>query len=410
MLSATNSITYFRGLNGIRFIAAFSVIIHHIEEYKTIFILHVDNFSARPVIYQLGKLGVALFFVLSGFLITYLLLAEKQKTGTVNITKFYIRRMLRIWPLYFLIVLLSFFVFPNIGLLQIPLLSESTFQNFYQKLVLYLLVLPNVVSGLYVPMPLSSHVWSIGVEEQFYLLWPWLLISRNFKRLFVIILSVGAVLAGGFFYFRFALNPYHIAKDDTHPFFFFVSMFLAQFRVGCMAIGGLGAYLVFIKHPVLQILYRRWIQIIVYLFLIFLISTGFQVPGVNYEFYAILFCYLLINLASNPKSIIQFENRFMNFMGSISYGLYIYHPIAIAFVLNLLIGHRANPDLLNSLSFNLQVYSLTIAITVFLSYLSYTYFEKPFLRLKDRFTVTDTNQFRIFQSFKDRYLSKLQRF
>mgnify|MGYP000751166612 CR=1 FL=1 len=95
---------YFKGFNGVRFIAASAVIVHHIEEYKAVYLFGRDDLWARPFVYQLGRLGVALFFVLSGFLITYLLLAEKQKTGTIAIRKFYIRRVLRIWPLYFLIV------------------------------------------------------------------------------------------------------------------------------------------------------------------------------------------------------------------------------------------------------------------------------------------------------------------
>ncbi|WP_138994680.1 acyltransferase [Larkinella sp. C7] len=385
MLPVKTDSVYFKGFNGIRFIAAFAVIIHHIEEYKSVFFLGIDNLNDRPVIYQLGKFGVALFFVLSGFLITYLLLAEKQKTGTVDIAKFYIRRMLRIWPLYFLIVLLSFFVFPTIGLLQMPIWSETTFHHFYEKLTLYLLVLPNLVSGLYEPMPLSGHVWSIGVEEQFYLFWPWLVLSRHFKKTLIIIGAIGLVLAGVFFYYRFILNPYHLAKEQTHPVLFFVSMFMAQFRIGCMAIGGLGAYLVFKNHPILEILHRKSVQIIMYLFLIAFIATGFRVPGINYEFYAVLFCFLLINLASNPQSVVQFENPLMKFMGSISYGLYIYHPVAITLVLNLLAGRRDNPGLLHSFLFNLQAYALIILLTILLAYLSYTYFEKPFLRLKDRF-------------------------
>ena len=88
---------YFKNLNGLRFIAAFLVIIHHIEQFKNLW--NIPNFYYKSSIKSLGDVGVTVFFVLSGFLITYILLKEKQKTGTINIISFYIKRILRIWPL-----------------------------------------------------------------------------------------------------------------------------------------------------------------------------------------------------------------------------------------------------------------------------------------------------------------------
>jgi peptidoglycan/LPS O-acetylase OafA/YrhL len=93
---------YFKGLNEIRAIAALAVLFHHVELYKyrgNIFSLY--NTPLNPFIKSLGKNGVYLFFVLSGFLITYLLLTEKSVFNKIDIKKFYIRRMLRIWPLYY---------------------------------------------------------------------------------------------------------------------------------------------------------------------------------------------------------------------------------------------------------------------------------------------------------------------
>ena len=99
---------YFQNLNGLRFFAALLVIIHHIEQMKNS--LGLENNWNLPVVLVIGKLGVILFFVLSGFLITYLLLEEERYTQTISIKDFYMRRILRIWPLYFLILLISFFV------------------------------------------------------------------------------------------------------------------------------------------------------------------------------------------------------------------------------------------------------------------------------------------------------------
>ncbi len=118
-----NNKVYFPGLNGLRFYAAFAVVITHIEliksfqGYPTFWVENSgNNLTLRSIIqkfvFELGSLGVYFFFVLSGFLITYLLLVEKAKTKTVAVKKFYVRRILRIWPLYYLIVILGFFVIP----------------------------------------------------------------------------------------------------------------------------------------------------------------------------------------------------------------------------------------------------------------------------------------------------------
>ena len=103
--NSTNTKVYFENLNAIRFIAASFVIVAHIEFFKKLF--HLPNFFENEVISIIGRLGVVLFFVLSGFLISYLLFVEKKVTKTISVKKFYIRRILRIWPLYFLIILLA---------------------------------------------------------------------------------------------------------------------------------------------------------------------------------------------------------------------------------------------------------------------------------------------------------------
>src|SRR3989338_8543857 len=112
---------FFPNLNGLRFIAALMVIIHHIEQIKSI--LKMDNFSTFPPVFFVGKLGVILFFVLSGFLITYLLLQEKEVSNTISVRQFYIRRILRIWPLYYFIILLGLIIIPLIPWMNIGPLS-----------------------------------------------------------------------------------------------------------------------------------------------------------------------------------------------------------------------------------------------------------------------------------------------
>jgi len=128
---------YFPNLNGLRFIAAFLVIIHHVEQFKSI--LKLENYWGKiPFIGIIGKLGVVLFFVLSGFLITYLLLTEEYSFKKISVKKFYMRRVIRIWPLYFLIILLAFIVLPNIQIFNLPGYGKDViYSNLIWKLILY---------------------------------------------------------------------------------------------------------------------------------------------------------------------------------------------------------------------------------------------------------------------------------
>ncbi len=166
--SRTQKKVYFPNLNGLRFIAAFLVIIHHIEQFKNI--LGLENNYDNPFVLVVGKLGVILFFVLSGFLITYLLLVEEDITKTISIKNFYIRRVLRIWPLYYFLILLSFFVFPNIPFLNVGPISLALYNNFSLKIILFILFLPNLALIGFSAVPFVSQSWSVGVEEQFYII------------------------------------------------------------------------------------------------------------------------------------------------------------------------------------------------------------------------------------------------
>jgi len=162
---------YFPGLNGLRFIAAFVVVLDHIEQIKTWFGLPPAAFLADWG-NATGDYAVTLFFALSGFLITYLLLAEQRQTGTIHIRKFYLRRILRIWPLYYLLVLIGFAALP-------PLIAGDYAgprgPYTLTGLLIHLLFAPNLAPFLGVVVPGISHLWTIGVEEQFYLAWPPLL-------------------------------------------------------------------------------------------------------------------------------------------------------------------------------------------------------------------------------------------
>ena len=163
---------YFPNLNGLRFIAAFFVIINHTEQLKR-------NFGLGDVVSPFakicGKLGVMLFFVLSGFLITYLLLSEEKKFKNINSKKFYVRRFLRIAPLYFLIVFTVYFIIQKFSFWEIPKMPNPIKDNFFETLLLHIVFLPNLVTAIYGFLPYIAPAWSVGTEEQVYLIWPFLL-------------------------------------------------------------------------------------------------------------------------------------------------------------------------------------------------------------------------------------------
>ena len=149
---------YFPGLNGLRFFAAVAVIFTHIELIKKFLgygshWLDLEKLSystpleavfrreiswVTPFISNSGPIGVVFFFVLSGFLITYLLFVEKETTGVIRIKEFYMRRILRIWPLYFLIFILGFFVLPNISLFDVRVQSRAFELYYWENFFLFL--------------------------------------------------------------------------------------------------------------------------------------------------------------------------------------------------------------------------------------------------------------------------------
>lgn len=307
---------YFPNLNGLRFIAALLVIIHHVEQLKNIF--NLNNFYYDlPFIHIIGKLGVILFFVLSGFLITYLLLAEEEVTGTISIKDFYIRRLLRIWPLYYLIVILSFFILPFISFLEVSDYTSQLFDSYNLKVLLFFLFLPNLALITFPPVPFASQSWSVGVEEQFYLLWPLLMRKSKYK----LRLLFGVIVL--YFVVKFGINVYvkllGVTKWTT-----LLYGFVGGFSIDCMAIGGVLAYWLYEKNYILKLLYSRYTQYLVYAMLFVLISFGVKIPYIHYEFYGVLFGIAILNLASNKGTIFNLENKTLNYLGKVSYGLYMF--------------------------------------------------------------------------------------
>lgn len=371
---------YFPNLNSIRFFAALAVIIHHIELTKYWF--HQPNIYTTSFVGGVfGQLGIILFFVLSGFLITFLLLEEQKRTDSISIKKFYIRRILRIWPLYYLIVILGLFVLPKVHFFDVPDISSHVHEHFFSKTLMFLSFFPDLAYAIYEPVPYAEQSWSVGVEEQFYLIWP-LLIALVIRRKKTLSMLIGVIV------FYASVKIASTIAYDMHPenkVFEEIYYFWNNFCIDCMAIGGIGAYLLFYKkEKVLNVLFNRYLQIGLYILLAVVTVKGLAVPMFNYEFYALIFVVLILNLAANKRSVLNLEFKPLNYLGKISYGLYMYHNIILVVVLKFVLYYSGVA--LNSLTGNLIYYGLAISTTILVASLSYRFIERPFIRAKVRYS------------------------
>lgn len=358
---------YFGGLNELRAIAALGVVVHHIEQFKGMNGFTISNANLSFLIHNLGKASVDLFFVLSGFLITFLLLQEKSNNnGKVNIGNFYLRRIFRIWPLYYLIMVISFVLIPvlsnlsifeyNISLLN--LINEPDNYSF-KTISRYLLFLPQyarVVLG-------ASQSWSIGVEEQFYLVMPILMLFLSRKYFFVIVLIIGGL--------------YFIPIIEIPEWFYMQTNFFSF-----MGIGVIGGYVYYYNMSVISNLTKsKFIYFLIVALIIFL--STFAVLGRNMNRYSlgILFIFL-IYFTINVSNKQAFRNRIFSYLGKISYGIYMYHSFILFLIFPL-----ANKFFLersgNNISYNLFLYSSSYLLTILISIISYEFFELKFIKIKD---------------------------
>lgn len=374
MIGKKNNKIYFPGLNALRFFAAMAVLISHINLIMTAFGI---GHPLPKIVPELGSLGVYFFFSLSGFLITYLLLYEKQKNNHISIKKFYLRRILRIWPLYYLILIIGFFILPLFNQIDIHYL-KSNFSNFYyHDLILYILILPNAAFAFFTATPHIGQAWSIGVEEQFYIIWPWFFRNKkNILKKIIITFFFIIILKIAFLVFFKLQNPNFILTGFKN--------LIAMSKFENMLIGGIFAILLFEKRKkYLKFIYNSitfYTSIILIPILVYV--PNFIQDGIHI-IYAVLFSIIILNILSKISSGSFLENKTLNYLGTISYGIYMYHLfiIAISCFLVKAFLYREN--------FYLNyfvVLFLSSFLTMVISHFSYKYFESPFLKLKEKNT------------------------
>lgn len=349
-----NKSIHLPGLNGLRAIAALSVMWGHTFQKD------FGDWGTRGIALPFVADGVTLFFVISGFLITYLLLHEQEKSQTINIPKFYMRRILRIWPIYYLYLIIAITVS---GLWGDPTLW---YYGFFAANIPFILTI-----GLWPVV----HYWSIGVEEQFYLFWPWLvrIAKGTTKRLITISIIVCSLWLAAKY------GSYLISGHST------VYRFFAVTRFDCMMIGAIGAILYFKKHLFYtKLTTNRWVGVASLMLLLFSQLWAGIIPApIRPQAIAILSLFAIMSQLVQ-KPLINLENRICDFVGKISYGIYVIHPLLIF----LLSGLYRNAGLqMSNIVASIIIYALVTSATIFLAWLSYRFFESPFLRLKNRFAI-----------------------
>ncbi|OSZ79743.1 hypothetical protein CAP36_00305 [Chitinophagaceae bacterium IBVUCB2] len=367
-------------LDGLRFLAALIVVICHLEIFKTYFNLKASSFRFFT---NSAQLAVTFFFVLSGFLITYLLLIEKKKSQSqhINLLSFYKKRALRIWPLYYLLVVLAFFVLNKSSFLASNFQPiEETINT--QRLLGYTFFLPNYTQLQYGGQGYLGQVWSLGVEEFFYLFFPlaiYFIPLKNIRRFLVLLIILFFILSIGI---HFVNNHEYLSGKWMLP------VYLDRYRIYSFAAGGFAASLLVLplNKPisVLALLSKRLCSIFLMIVLAFLIGTGITFSIFTQQAYSLLFAVFIYSITVTEIRFSFLNHSLVVYLGKISYGLYMLHPIATVFVLKVVPGDPSS-------AFYLYVL-LPIAIvgcTILLAALSYELFEKYFLKLARKRVVED---------------------
>jgi peptidoglycan/LPS O-acetylase OafA/YrhL len=354
--------THFKGLDTLRAIAALVVVIGHIELIKST--VNFPNLLNHPYIRLAdGHIGVVLFFVLSGFLITYLLIKEKVNTGKIAIKKFYLRRICRIWPLYYLVLVLSFLIF------------RADYR--IDSIILCVTIFPNVAHALGIDWPTSAQIWSIGVEEQFYLFWPLIISIIPYKKTvpFLIIFFIGYSLLPHFIGFI------NVRTFESEALVSFSNKFFYGTNFNSMCIGSILGFMYATQHKNLKWLYNKYISYSAIFLSFCLWFSRFELKYFTTEFYSIIFGIMILNVATNSKLKLNLDIKVFSFLGKISYGIYMYHWIIILLAIKFFPYSSGD----NIYLYNLLLYLMVLITTIGVSWISYISFEKFFLNIKVRY-------------------------
>jgi peptidoglycan/LPS O-acetylase OafA/YrhL len=389
---------YFKNLDGLRFFAAFAVIIGHCQSLIVKNGNGIISNNEYPYQFWANKLaifGVDFFFVLSGFLISFKLFQEIEKKGRIEIKKFYVRRFLRLMPLYLLYGILAI-VFGRylLNWLEIDLDVPYTWNEMGTNLFFLFTYSTNIQTILGANVPVTSillaHFWSLCVEEQFYFIWA---PAMNFLKKSKFLLVILAIILGLFFHqYSDGLEKYLNLHFFEHNF-----TFNRFFHFGLGAL--LAWFLLYSKVNEFWIMFKKMneetgaekkiiyiivgIQVILLFFKFkYLFGTDFTRPAL---FENAVTSVLIIWSAIFSISVFDLfflESKPLKYLGKISYGIYIFHfPfVYITYKMTKMLGFQEF-----SHSFYWIYPILATVFSIVMAAISYEFFEKRILAMKERF-------------------------
>jgi peptidoglycan/LPS O-acetylase OafA/YrhL len=357
---------YFNNLDSLRFFSFLAIFFFHIF-YSSDF-LNYKVYAFLHHFFKNGDLGVNFFFTLSGFLITYHLLNEEKEAGSFNLKHFYIRRILRIWPLYYVTFLFGYFLFHYLIKIVMGGLPETANPWLY---VFFLGNFNSIINGDPTSSTLSV-LWSIAIEEQFYLVWPiLLLLVKKHRQLLFLLIVISSLI----------FRAYHL-NNHTTLFYHTLSV------MSDLSIGGWLAYLA-LNNQLIDVApghKQKYISAIVYASLLCLIVYREElvaIPSIlvfERVLFSLFFAYILYEQACLKHPPIGAQRfSFAHKWGKYTYALYCLHIPAMVFTEGaalalgiekthywLVLGRPAS----------------TLLLSMLMSRASYYMIERPFLRLK----------------------------
>ncbi|HEV3414240.1 MAG TPA: acyltransferase [Puia sp.] len=382
---------YFKNLDGIRFFAALMVLLQHAYGFKS-------GYSPSCAFLErcfsdTGRMGVNLFFVLSGFLISYLLLLEKDSTGTISYRSFYLRRILRIWPLYLgyglVLTFLSPFVFEKLGWY-----NDTDFPTMMLNLAFLLIFSVNFqIAFVGTNRGMFEISWSVCIEEQFYVIWP-LLINTFRKRLKALLVVMFSISILSRVFFVLILPLLHPGLDQkrvlemNHVLIFDNLDLFGGGLFAALLYHNRSRYAAFFKG-----FFRPWMQVLVAVIALLYVLSIIKPENTWYLLFGdhyvcdLLFGYVLLSAVAG-NSVFRLEKPLLTTLGRVSFGIYLFHTaicqlVLLAFIK--VVGHpgwRVMYDLIYPLA--------CLAATGVVAYLSYNYYEMWFLKKKKKFEVVTT--------------------
>lgn len=355
------------GLDGVRAIAVLMVIVHH-SLYQSNHTTLSQNILQH--IAGQGWIGVDLFFVLSGFLITGILMDVRNPTHALR--NFYARRILRIVPVYVVFLLFSLWIAPRIGVL-----SPTESVKLHETQIWYWTYSVNILISLHSWSAISfalSHLWSLAVEEQFYLLWPFVVLALSpiaIRRTTVAcivaaeLFRVLVILSGAGGQVNYVMLPARMDSLAAGAFLacafrdplLWSRVLRARGAIAACSVAVITAIIAF-KHTIAN-----------------------QDPLEQLVAFPAIVALASVAIASAVGSTGWLTNRQLRFVGKISYGMYIWHVFVIRAIQNIVSSPKSNSP--NALWSEYAIFVIgTIAVTMLVAFVSWQVVEQPILRLK----------------------------